>query len=219
MREIAKIKSTKKVIFISEDEELYESFRRVLKFISGIETTRAITCNDLNHSHKNVSCQIIDSITESNIEKSVIFLRLNACSNPIINLIAQKKEIRFVDSGLFYIIVPFYLDDLLDKINYSDPITNEEIIMFIISWLSKESHDIRNMLSNIEGKNKCVALINQVFESLNESLKLPQEIIAEKEGVSGLITDSSISKDIIANNIMTLFQKLESRIKGRSNKL
>lgn len=209
------MKGNRKVVLITEDEELYKSFKRALKCVSGIAVAHTITCVKLNYSHKSVSCLLIDSITESNIEKPVIFLRLNMWSNPIINLIVQQKDVRFTDSGLFYVIIPFRLEDLLDKVNYSEPIKIKEIIMFMISWLSKESHDIRNMLNSIEGKNKCIDLINQVFESLNKSANLPQEIISEKENILKMVTDSSISKNIIANNIMTLFQKLESCIKGR----
>jgi hypothetical protein len=203
----------KQVVIISPNVELLQSFKRALNSGSGRRITAAVTCEDLSVTHKDESCLLIDSIAENDSEQAAISLRMNIWSNPILNLIAaQKEEEKFEDPGLFYVKIPFALNDLIDKIDYSEAISKEDVIAFMIQWLSKESHDIRNMLNNPVGRSKCVGMINHVFASLQISSTFPEDFVSKKEALLKMLIASSINKEIISNAIMDLFQEIERHL-------
>jgi len=198
-------KTSKRVVVITDNEELYKSFQRAFKFLLQIDTMWMVRdtyfLSPVEILNQDV---IINDVTEEpNIEKHVISLRINFYSNTIIHIGFYRGK--YADTSTFYITLPFLLKDLLRIVRSSEPLSKQEIALSLASWLSQNSHNIQNLLNTPAGRDRCVNLINQIFECLKPSF----QIFQEKERVIRMI-NSSVDRYKIASKLIMLFEKLKS---------
>jgi hypothetical protein len=182
MREIAKFQSTKKVIFISEDNGLRNSFKTASKAIDNIDITCIMSSDNLsNYSDKlfNAILLYVKSREEKYtllLERIIVGLK---CNIPIIaigyhklnitedlrDLVFEKVETR---KSYRYFQIPFSLKDLSNAISEIKPFPKRKLPYLIKKYCDWKgildlilTHEIPNRL-RVGSKNEAVNLYKRV---------------------------------------------------------
>ena len=204
----AKMGTNRKVILVSESKEIYESFKRALRYLKNYELTQ----NTLPVEKNKNDVFLIDAGDGQNNLKQIIELRLRMYLCPIIVIERQIDQEYYSDTAIWYYNIPFPLKELLETIEYSESLSKRENILTIVSWLSRASHDIRGMLTTPDGRSKAVDIINNIFTTVES--EIGKRIKKEKDEVIEVIKDSKSDAHETSDSIMKFFNELNSSLKG-----
>jgi len=205
------MKVNRQIIFTSEDEELYKSFKRVLGAVGNIEINR-FTKDSLKNKNRIV---LIATPKEENLKELIYSTIRSKYLNPIVIINYKvsplfKKEYPLFEDHPFnhlYIDVPFDLVELVATVKDMAPISSQAIRMAICGsdpgykgyLLKLLSHDL------LSKKERCVEILMLVSDYLKDK-KLSKEI----EAAVNKIKMESSDWPAIASKIG---RELENRIK------
>jgi len=173
----------KKLVLISDDEELYGSLRRALRAIGNIEINR-FTKDSLKNKNRIV---LIVTPDDENIKELIYSTIRSKYLNPIVIINYKdsplfKKEYPLFEDHPFnhlYIDVPFDLVELLANIKDMIPISSQAIREAICGSDSGYKGYLLKLLSHdlLSEKERCVEILSLVGGYLKDK-KLSKEIEA-----------------------------------------
>jgi len=203
-------KTLKKLIFISDDEELYGSLRRALRAVGNIEINR-FTKDSLKNKNRIV---LIATPKEENLKELIYSTIRSRYLNPIVIINYKdsplfKKEYPLFEDHPFnhlYIDVPFDLVELLANIKDMIPISSQAIREAICGSDSGYKGYLLKLLSHdlLSEKERCVEILSLVGGYLKDK-KLSKEIEAAANKIK-MESDWPATASKIG-------EKLENRIK------
>lgn len=204
-------KTLKKLILISDDEELYGSLRRALRAIGNIEINR-FTKASLKNKNRIV---LIATPEEENLKELIYNKIRSRYLNPIVIINYKvsplfKKEYPLFEDHPFnhlYIDVPFDLVELVATVKDMVPISSQAIREAICGSDSGYKGYLLKLLSHdlLSEKERCVEILSLAGDYLKDK-KLSKEI----EAAANKIKMESSDWPAIASK---LGGKLENRIK------
>ncbi len=212
----------RKIILISENEELYKSFNRALlpnvitkeadiKNIKGHITNNKdiilFICNDRNEIYK----LLWDDVRiDLRCKNPVIFLGFhkNKSTEDIRDLVFEKKETK---ESHRYLQIPFFIDDLYESISNAKPFTGK-LSMLIEKYCDWKgivyqilTHELPNKL-RAENKGDAVALYERMIEILT-SLRQASDI----NDIIGLFEIAK--KDLIKSDLSAMYENFIDKAK------
>lgn len=208
--------SKKQIILISEDEELYKSFKRALnigsKTTTGLELAWSENIGKLLDSSSLEDKRIVIFLQAKDISEMRRYrnlIRVKKIYNPFVAIVfgSQQKGDFINDEHHCYIDIPFELERLSAIINKVRPIpSSEKLSDCIVNWLRNNSHDIQDMLlGKKNGRNRAIELIKEIVPSFN----LSDNISKQKEKILNMLNDKKIPIHVIAKEISVLFENLK----------
>ena len=204
-------RTLKKVVLISDDEELYGSLRRALRAVGNIEVNR-FTKDSLKNKNRIVLIATPDDV---NIKEFIYSTIRSKYLNPIVIINYKvsplfKKEYPLFEDHPFnhlYIDVPFDLVELLSTVKDMVPISSQAIREAICGSDSGYKGYLLKLLSHdlLSEKERCVEILSLVGDYLKDK-KLSNEIEAAANKIKMESDWPAIASKI--------GEKLENRIKG-----
>jgi len=201
----------KKLVLISDDEELYGSLRRALRAVGNIEVNR-FTNDSLKNKNKIV---LIATPKEENLKELICSTIRSRYLNPIVIISYKvsplfKKEYPLFEDHPFnhlYIDVPFDLEKFVAALWDMVPISSQAIREAICGSDSGYKGYLLKLLSHdlLSEKERCAEILMLVSDYLKDK-KLSKEI----EAAANKIKMESSDWPAIASKIGG---KLENRIK------
>ncbi len=200
MRKTAKIVSSKKVIFISESEELYKSFKRALKVINNIDMHNILNGDNLFNYNDEPFNTILLYVKSREDKYTLLWEKMiigQKCNIPIIaigyhklniaedlrDLVFEKEETRV---SYRYFQIPFSLAELRTAMFEVKPFPKNKLSFLVKTYCNWRGildlilrHEIPNRLGDgSEGRAIAIDLYKKVKEILS-MVKASTEIISE----------------------------------------
>jgi hypothetical protein len=204
----------RKVIFISDNEELHTSLHRALNVFADTDSDclgREMSFDKQIFKNRH-AVVLLDAIDMREIRKWRNILRVNKCVNPFVAITCATlpREEFENDENHSYVKVPFDLQELLSKIVEVKPILSpKRLHMCIIDWLTHNSHDIQDTLLSVrDGRRKSLKLIGEIVSTFNPS----EDIREQAEKVLAMLNTKKYSGYNIAEAISKLFGNLKTHI-------
>jgi len=204
-------KTLKKLVLISDDEELYGSLRRALRAVGNIEINR-FTKDSLKNKNRIV---LIVTPKEENLKELIYSTIRSRYLNPIVIINYKvsplfKKEYPLFEDHPFnhlYIDVPFDLVELVATVKDMAPISSQAIREAICGSDSGYKGYLLKLLSHdlLSEKERCVEILSLAGDYLKD-----KKLSKETEAAANKIKMESSDWPAIASRIG---RELENRIK------
>jgi len=192
---------TKKNIYIlTENKQLYLSFERAFNYLVNYKCYYNLNFNKIKDPN---GVFLIDALEEPKNLKEILNLRLNMCLGAILALVYQKKNEYYSDFAIQYYTVPFVLKEVIDSIKWLPAISEKDNLIFIISWLSKASHDIKGMLYK---PNKAINIINDICHKIETVLNV--ELEKKRKDIISCIKNEA-DKSVVGKKIENFFDDVK----------
>jgi hypothetical protein len=203
----------RKVMIISDNEELYKSFKRALKAVEGITVFRFV-----EDSLKNKNRVVLIATPEENIHELFYEKIRSKYPNPFMVIGFKEKELFIKEFPIFYdhpynhayIMVPFDLSEFINSLKNMIPISSQAIRKAICGSDTGYKGYLLKLLTHdlLKERERCIKILSMTGNYLRDkklSKKIEEAIkeIREKEK-----NWSSIAE--------TLGKRLEKRIKGEN---
>lgn len=167
-------KKSKKVVLISEDEELYKSIRRALESVEGWIVSR-FNEDSFKGKGSRILLAVNDDIQDWFYEK----IRSKKSLNPVAVIGFKDKESFEKEFPLFhdhpynhvYIRIPFNLSEFIDSLKNMIPISSHAIRKAICGNDTGYKGYLLKLLSHdlLKGRERCIEILNLVGNYLNDS--------------------------------------------------
>ncbi|MEK6689967.1 MAG: hypothetical protein AAB257_05165 [Nitrospinota bacterium] len=207
------MRSNKKIVFISKNEELYKSFKRALSAV-GSMTVLLFT----NDSLKKKNRVVLISTPEDRIHELFYETIRSKHLNPIVVIGFKEKESFEKEFPIFhdhpynhaYIRIPFNLKEFIDLLKNMIPISSQAIRKAICGSDSGYKGYLLKLLSHdlLKDKERCIEILHTTGNYLKDK-KLTKEIEDTTKDIEKEKDWSSIAHGI--------GKRLENKIKGEDS--